>query len=310
MTATRRLLIAVPAALCGVGLAWVLAHPAGPSPSAVVRVVTLGLGSTVFGLAALTWLGRDDRRPLLGAAEQWRWVAGLSGAWAVSEALLLVVSASDAHAGRLSGLSVDQFTTYLTGSGTGRVGLVVLVLTTALAVGAAIAYRCSADSAATAVLVSSGLALIVRPVTGHMSQQLLGSALGALHALAAALWCGALVALVLTAHSRGLWAVWLPRYSTLAWRCVWVLMLTGVIDALVKLGGVSALWTTGYGRIVAAKLVLLLVLLAAGWWWRRTWVPGAVAHRVSASSSTTRAIGEIAVMAVAFGLAAALATTG
>jgi putative copper resistance protein D len=90
---------------------------------------------------------------------------------------------------------------------------------------------------------------------------------------------------------------------------VCLLTLTGVVDAAVRLGGVSALTDTGYGRIVVAKAVMLAALLALGWWWRRTWVGRAAAHRMRADDSLRRATVEVVAMAVAFGLAAALATT-
>lgn len=306
---TRRLLFAVCASFVGVGLGWVLAYPAGPSPSVFVRVCAVGLGSTVFGLAALTWVGRDDRRPLVSPTEFWQWIAALTGAWAVAEAVLLVLGAADVQAGRVVGLSVGQFVQYLTDSPTGRVGGAATAIAAALTIGAVVAYRRAGQTSAAAVLVVSGLALVVRPVTGHMSQQLFGSALGAVHVLAAALWLGGLVALIVAARTRSMWSVWLPRYSTLAWRCVWVLVVTGLVDAAVRLGGVSALLGTGYGRIVMAKIVALVGLLAVGWWWRRTWVPAASQHRVSADISVRRATGEVTLMALAFGLAAALATT-
>ncbi len=129
---------------------------------------------------------------------------------------------------------------------------------------AAVAYRRSLPWPAAPVLALTGLALIARPIGGHMSQQTLGSLLDAAHVLAAATWFGMLTALALTARSRGAWASLLPRYSTIAWRCVWVLAATGLINAAVRLGGIAPLVTTGYGRVVLAKVVALAGLLAAG----------------------------------------------
>ncbi|QNG20859.1 copper resistance protein CopD [Rhodococcus triatomae] len=306
----RRLLLAVPTSLIGVGLAWLLAHPAGPAPASVVRVLAVGLGSTVLGLTALAWIGRGDRRPLVEPARLWQLTAALSGAWAVTEIVLLGLGAADARAGAVSGLSVAQFSEYVTHSSTGRVGVLVVVLVVAISVASAVTYRRESAPSVVPVLVLGALALVVRPITGHMSQQFLGSALDAVHVLAAALWFGGLTALALTVRSRGAWSVWLPRYSTLAWRSVWVLTVTGVIDAVVKLGGVSPFWDTGYGRIVSAKILALAALLALGWWWRRSWLPDAESHRISAEVSARRATVEVVLMAVVLGLAAALATTG
>ncbi|WP_238071928.1 CopD family protein, partial [Rhodococcus zopfii] len=141
------------------------------------------------------------------------------------------------------------------------------------------------------------------------AQQPLGSLLDAVHVLAAGLWVGVLVALALTVRSRGAWARLLPRYSTLAVWCVVALVATGVIDAAVRLGSVSALVDTGYGRIVLAKAVLLAGLVGVASWWRRTWVPAAAAHRATAEVSLRNAVLEVCASSVAFGLAAALATT-
>ena len=60
------------------------------------------------------------------------------------------------------------------------------------------AYRRGAAWPTTPVLAAAALALIGRPVSGHMSQQPLGSLLDAAHVLAAGLWAGTLTALALT----------------------------------------------------------------------------------------------------------------
>jgi putative copper resistance protein D len=61
--------------------------------------------------------------------------------------------------------------------------------------------------------------------------------------------------------------------------------------------------------VILAKIVAIAMLVALGWWWRRTWVVASAAHRMSSDGSLRRAIGEVVFMAIAFGLAAALATT-
>ena len=59
-----------------------------------------------------------------------------------------------------------------------------------------------------------------RMISGHFSASLPGGMAIAIHALAAALWCGALAALVLTVDHRGQWARVLPRFSELSLWCV------------------------------------------------------------------------------------------
>ncbi|MDH6680259.1 putative copper resistance protein D [Rhodococcus sp. LBL1] len=303
------LLSAVLTALAGVGLAWLLATPDGPSPTSVIRVLAVGLGAAVFGLAGWQWLQRDERRPALDSGLLWQMAAALAGAWTVAEIVLLVLEAAEAEGRSRFAVAPGTVVDFVRLVSAGRLGAATVVCTALITVVAAVAFRRSLPWPAAPVLALSGLALIARPISGHMSQQTLGSLLDAGHVLAAATWFGMLVALALTARSRGAWSSLLPRYSTIAWRCVWVLAATGVVNAAVRLGGFGPLVTTGYGRVVLAKVTALAVLLAAGWWLRRTWVAPAAGHRMSADASLRRAVGESAMMAIAFGLAAALATT-
>jgi len=134
------------------------------------------------------------------------------------------------------------------------------------------------------------------------------------HALAAAWWCGALAALAATVRGRAGWATALPRYSGLALWAVVVLAVTGVVAAVVNLGvvdgaGMPVLWATGYGRVVLAKAAALVALIGLAAVHRRRWVPRAQGHRAQADESLRRAAVEVAVMAVALGLAAGLAAT-
>ncbi|EOM74307.1 copper resistance protein CopD [Rhodococcus rhodnii] len=300
------LLAAGPAALVGVALAWLLARPEGPEPSSVVRVLALGLGSTVLGAGVMWAIGREDRRRA-DTADTVRPVAAIAGGWAIAEAVHLALAAGEATGG--GGTTLADFRYFVTDVATGRVGAATLALVVAATAVLVAAYRTGWDRAYVPVVVLAAVALVARPAAGHMAQQPFGSVLDSIHVLAAAVWIGVLGALALTVRGRSGWALWLPRYSTLAWRCVLALTVTGVVDAAVALGDPLALVSTGYGRIVVAKAVVLVGLLALARRWRRTWVPDAERHRVTAEGSLRRAVAEVIVMAVAFGLAAALATT-
>jgi putative copper resistance protein D len=300
------LVLAVPTATLGVLVAWLLASPQPPQPTSLVRALSDGLGSVVLGLAALPRLasGRTVPRP------DWRMLAAAATAWAACEAVLLVLTGADVENRRAGELDVTGFVDFLWHVNAGRVGLVVLGCTLAAAVFAAIAFRSTSRLSSDPVVVLAALGLVLRPITGHMSQQAFGSLLAAVHAAAAAFWFGLLVAIALTARTRRDWAALLPRYSVWALRCVAVLTLSGIVNALVRLGGVAALVDTGYGRIVLAKSVALVALVVLGWWWRRTWVSAAEAHRADADDSLRRAIVEVAAVGAVFGLAATLASTG
>jgi putative copper resistance protein D len=236
-------------------------------------------------------------------------LAVLAGIWCVTEFAVLVFEAAavvDVPVGKLSSRQFGNFLVEISG---GQVGIAVLIGSGAVACYSALAFRRPDTASADLVLVFAAVALALRPITGHMSQQPFGSVLAAVHALAAAAWFGLLVALALVVRTRGEWAVTLPRYSAVALPLVGVVAVTGIVNGLVRVGGITPFVTTGYGRILLAKTLVLVGLLTLGWWWRRSWVPLATNHRMPAESSLRRAVIEVVVMSVAFGLAATLAVT-
>ncbi|MEV6274724.1 CopD family protein [Nocardia sp. NPDC051832] len=298
----RALLLLVPAGLLGVALAWALTGQGSATAEAAVRMLADCLGATVLGLAALPRLHERLNPP-------WRPLAALAGIWCLTEAAVLVFDAAEVVGVPVQRLSAQQFGSFLTEISGGQIGIAVLLGTAVIAGYAALAFR-RPDSASTdLVLVFAAVALALRPITGHMSQQPFGSVLAAVHALAAAAWFGLLVALALVVRARGEWAAVLPRYSTVALPLAGAVGITGLINGLVRVDGLTPLVSTGYGRILLAKAVVLLGLLALGWWWRRTWVRRAADHRMTADASLRRAVLEVVVMAFVFGLAATLAVT-
>ncbi|RJO77053.1 copper resistance protein CopD [Nocardia panacis] len=294
--------LVVPAGLLGVVVAWALTRSGGVPVEAGVRAIADGAGATVLGLAALPRL-HERLRPA------WRPLALLAALWCVAEFGVLVCDAAGIVGVPAHRLGAHDFGTFLLRLSGGQVGLAIVIGTGAAAGYSMLAYRRPVSASPDLVLVFAGVALALRPITGHMSQQPFGSVLGAVHALAAAAWFGLLVALALVVRTRGEWAVTLPRYSAVAPWLVAALAVTGIINGLVRIDGLSALFDTGYGRIMLAKTGVLLGLLALGWWWRRTWVPRASEHRMDAETSLRRAVVEVCAMAVAFGLAATLAVS-
>ncbi|MFD0362176.1 CopD family protein [Nocardia sp. GCM10030253] len=298
----RTLLLIVPAGLLGVLLAWALDIPAPMPTEGGVRVIADCTGATVLGLAALPRLHTRLDPP-------WRLLAVLAGIWCATEFAVLAFEAADVVGVALTRLGGAQFGTFLVEISGGQVGIAILVGTGAIACYCAVAFRRPDTASTDLVLVFAAVTLALRPITGHMSQQPFGSVLGAVHALAAAAWFGLLVALALVVRTRGEWAVTLPRYSAAALPLIATVATTGIINGLVRVGGLAPFVTTGYGRILLAKTLVLVGLLALGWWWRRTWVRRAADHRATAESSLRRAVLEVVVMALAFGLAATLAVT-
>lgn len=130
------------------------------------------------------------------------------------------------------------------------------------------------------------------------------------HAVAAALWVGGLVAVLSLAGRRAEPAGPLPtavqRFSRLALVC-WVAMaVSGVINAAVRIG-LTDLYTTSYGGLVLAKSGALAGLGVIGYWQRRRSV-AAVAAGQPGSLLRLGAV-EVVVMLGTIGLAMALSRT-
>lgn len=103
-----------------------------------------------------------------------------------------------------------------------------------------------------------------------------------LHVLAAGAWIGGLAVMLLLVASResargagtastvleGL----VPPFSRLAKRAVAALLLSGAFASFQILPGLSALWTTGYGRLLLLKFALFGVVLSLGAFHHRTHV--------------------------------------
>jgi len=103
----------------------------------------------------------------------------------------------------------------------------------------------------------------------------------------------------------------LPRFSTVAGYCAGVVAVTGVLGAVLRLPTPGALVSTGYGVLLLAKAACLAGLVGLGWRARRrllTRVAGSAGRRSDAPVPLARWLAlELVVMAVVFGLAAALA---
>ncbi|MBO0854386.1 MAG: CopD family protein [Nocardia sp.] len=296
------LTLVVPAALAGVAVAWALTAPDAVQAEAPVRALADGLGATVLGLAVLPRL--HARIP-----PAWRLLAVFGGLWAATEFMLLSIEAAEVVGVRPTRLRTGDFGHYLAHISAGQIGIGVMIGTVAVTVYAALAHHQPDRATPDPVVVFAAVTLELRPITGHMSQQLLGSVLAAVHVLAASVWFGLLLAMALVLRGRGEWAAILPRYSRWALPAVAAVTGTGIVNGLVHIGDLAALLNTGYGRILLAKAVMVTALIALGRWWRGHWVPAAAAHRMPAASSLRRALIELIVMAVVFGLAAALSVT-
>ncbi len=288
-------------------LAWALAFPGASLSAALVRSLADGAAVVTVGLAVVPALDgpryRDEllRRgtaPLLAA----------SAVWLAAELVRLVLATAEAAGRSVGTVGLHTVFDFSVHTAPGRAALVTIVAAAAVALAAGLAPRSAPVAAATAGVAAIGV--VGHPLTGHLGESALGGIAVAVHTLAAALWCGVLAALVLTVSHRGQWARMLPRFSQLSLASVGVLLLGGMVAGLAVLDTPAQLVTTGWGRVLCAKLVLTASLMTLAWRNRASWLPDARAHRSSAGLSRTRAYTELGVMAVTLAAAATLAVTG
>jgi putative copper resistance protein D len=278
-----------------------------PLTATLVRVAADLSAVVALGLAVVPMLDVDRyRSELIRRATKPLTVA--AAVWLLAELLRLGVEAAQAAAVPLSRLGVHTAVDFAVHTTPGRSGLFSAAAAALVCLAVVAVPRSATTNVAVAGIAAMGLA--ARPLTGHLSDSALGGLAVAVHTLAAALWCGALVALVLTVGHRGQWARVLPRFSQLSLACVAALLVGGVLGAVVTLAAPSQLYATAYGRLLSAKVVVTVLLVLLAYRNRTVWLPAARSHRATAVVSRSRALIELAMMAIALTLAAALAVTG
>ncbi|MCW2685986.1 MAG: Copper resistance protein [Mycobacterium sp.] len=307
MTRTRLLAGALSLVAAAPVAAWSLAYPDGSPATVLVRTLADCAAVVTLGLAAVPLLETGRYRGELSARATGP-LAAAAAVWLVAELTRLVVTAAQTTAVPVMRLGLRTPVQFALDTTAGRSGL-VSVAAAAVCL-AAVQNGTAAARTLPVVVATVGVAavgLAVRTVTGHLGESALGGIAVAVHALAAALWCGMLAALALTVRHRGQWARVLPRFSL--W-CVAALLAAGVFSAVVILDSPADLYATGYGRLLLAKMVLMLALIVVAWRNRSAWLPAARSHQISARASQARSLTELGIMAVALAMAAALAVTG
>lgn len=306
VTRTRRTCLGALVVALSVALAWILARPDGALVPTLIRVLADGAAVLVLGLAVVPWLDTSRYRAEL-TRRSTSVMAVAAWVWLAAELIRLVTTAADTAAVAVGDLGVRTAIEFSVSTTAGRADL-ICVVAALLVIVVTLAVRNRGAPLVVAGVAALGTA--ARTVAGHLSESALGGLAVTLHALAAALWCGALAAIVLLVDHRGQWARVLPRFSQLSLWSVLVLLVGGVLSAAVVIGSPTELVDTGHGRLLLAKIGVTAVLMVLAWQNRSRWVPSARGHRVSAEVSTRRSDTELALMAVALTLAAALAVTG
>jgi copper transport protein len=120
-----------------------------------------------------------------------------------------------------------------------------------------------------AAAVAGGVAIAVHVAAGHAAAgswpSVLTVAAQTTHFVAAGIWAGGLLALLLgllgTAPQERLAGV--RRFSALALIALVALVITGTVRAIDELSSIGDLTSSGYGRAVLAKIVLVALIVAA-----------------------------------------------
>ena len=261
-------------------------------------------GITCVGLAlvgVLIPVGSAEANRVRRRAD--RAIVAAGGVWLVIALLGIAFRAADGYGRPVSSLTGPDLLVWATNLAAGR-GALLTVACAAAVLGCAVARLRDPDLVAIrVVLVIALLGMLTPGVTGHASSSAsheVAVTTVALHVAAASLWVGGLGAiLVLLGRRRELLARALPRFSTLAGACLAVVTISGVLTAQVRLGSWAALFGTGYGALVIAKVGALVLLGLLGLVTRRRMAAGRM--------PVLRWAGvEVTVMAVTLGLAAAL----
>ena len=238
-------------------------------------------------------------------------LAGIGAAvWAVCAALLVPLTISDVSGQRLTDHLNPVEIWRVTGAvDTASAWRWTAFLALLLTVGCRAVLRWSWTPA---LFGASLLTLVPLALTGHSaaggSHDLATNSL-LIHLTAGAMWVGGLLALLAHGMRRGAHTdLAARRFSAVALCCFIAMLVSGIINALVRIEPAD-LVSTSYGRLVIAKAVALAVLGAFGWRQRRAAV-AALQNDPGARGPLIRlATAEALVFGATFGIAVGLGRT-
>lgn len=238
-------------------------------------------------------------------AASW-WAAG----WCAATLAILLLSLSDTVGVPVGRMLSEPVLSTLPWTGPQSTAL-MLTAVACLALGA-IARRAVTRTGARASLTLALATLVPVLFTGHAAtytdHDLATSSL-VVHVMAAALWVGGLLALLVYVRTDDhALATALPRFSNLALGCFVLVGFSGALNAFVRLGSAASTWVVSpYGALLVAKATALVLLGWLGLEHRRRTIPAVLEGRPRAFSRL--AGGEVVVMAGAVALAVALGRT-
>ncbi|MFB9926621.1 cytochrome c oxidase assembly protein [Amycolatopsis halotolerans] len=225
-----------------------------------------------------------------------RTAAGAAVVWALAAAMLVPFDAADASGRSVSeALHLANLAVLVDAMEEPKAWLCVLAVATVVAIGVwrTLTWRTTVWWLGLAIV-----GLLPRAIAGHVSigawHDLATNAL-VWHVIAAALWTGTLVALLVHVRRSGsVREVALRRYRRLATCCLVVLAASGIVDGLALARPAGLI--TGYGFLLGIKVVVTVVLAVLIAVTRRRWGGGKAAL-----------VSEVVVLAGAMGVSAGLA---
>ncbi len=274
----------------------------------LLRVIHDLAASTTIGLLVVGALMLPGRTQLATMLRAGRLALASGVVWVVSGLAGVVLGFADAAGTPLGSPQFwPQFQAFAWSLETLRVGVISAALAAVATTIAAVALSRKALAAAAGVAL---LAILPLALAGHAAGDAdHESAVNtiAFHLVGATLWVGGLLALVLLRPLLGRrLPVVVARYSTMALWCFVAVGISGVVSALIRLGGLANL-LTAYGSLILVKTGCLLVLGAFGLLQRRRVVQRLATEPAAGRLFVRFAVTELLVMAVAFGFATALA---
>ena len=273
----------------------------------LVRVVSDLSAAATLGLLVLAAFLVPERRSTERRVQAARLAAVTGVLWFAAAGLGVFLTFASLAGLRLGDPELGrQFLTFVWSLEVTR----VLSISTGVALVVTLGALLARTRTAYAWLAAAALAgIVIVALTGHSagsaSHEAAVNSL-AIHLLGVTVWVGGLLAIALMQpRIGGDLSATVSRYSVLAGVSYAAVALTGLQQAVIRLGSVSGI-ASAYGAMVVAKAVILVVLGLLGWQQRR---------RVIATISTDGSgfarlvLVELGLMAAAFGLGAVLGRT-
>lgn len=207
------------------------------------------VGSAVVGRNRFTRRGRTRRLTVA------------AGALVLAGSVIVLVSRVAEATGRGFFDAVASSPEFVEAARSGQLDAFRVLLSLAL-LGTIVAVRARRADVVVGVL-SSAVALVAA-MSGHAavtSLPALSTVVDAIHLLAAGVWVGGLVLVLVELDDP----IPMARWSTLAAVSLGVVALTGVISGVFQVGVPRGMWETDYGQLLMVKVALVAVMVTLGW---------------------------------------------